>query len=393
MLNEMPMWRRAVGLLSLIGAALLTVLTVLNVVSTPTVNIPTDVGTATSVIVSDGTPTDGASDFSQPVAQSDEGLPTAIPANLAQILTTPVAPVLREAAYDADARNRYDPFTYVPDRPRSSVEQYTVVQGDTVNGIAQRFGLRDESIVWTNDPRIAWILQPGMVLNIPPVDGVYIERTIGSRTIAEIAAEYGIDDPYVILASEYNPQLAAMTPETVPPSGTAVFIPGGVGVSIAWTPPVTVEENVSYNGVTGDYITFAAQEPGSCGPQLSGAGTVWVPPLTSFTWMRGFSATHYGVDLAAPEGTSVMAANGGTVIFRGWNNTGYGNLIVLSHGPYMTLYGHLSGFNIGCGQTISAGQIIGYVGTTGESTGPHLHFEVRNGFTPTDPSSVGAFGF
>jgi murein DD-endopeptidase MepM/ murein hydrolase activator NlpD len=145
--------------------------------------------------------------------------------------------------------------------------------------------------------------------------------------------------------------------------------------------------------VTGDYITFAPQESGSCGAQLRGSGSVWVPPLASYTWMRGFSATHFGVDLAVPEGTSVFAANSGTVIFRGWNNTGYGNLIVLSHGPYMTLYGHLSGFNVACGQTVAAGQIIAFSGNTGASTGPHLHFEVRSGFTPSDPSAISEFGF
>jgi murein DD-endopeptidase MepM/ murein hydrolase activator NlpD len=144
---------------------------------------------------------------------------------------------------------------------------------------------------------------------------------------------------------------------------------------------------------TGDYITFAPQEPGSCGAQLRGVGSKWMPPLSSYQWIRGFSDIHFGVDLAVPERTSVFAANSGTVIFRGWNNTGYGNLIVLSHGQYMTLYGHLSGFNVACGQTVAAGQVIAFSGNTGASTAPHLHFEVRSGFTPTDPTAISEFGF
>ncbi|MFN8376948.1 MAG: LysM peptidoglycan-binding domain-containing protein, partial [Anaerolineae bacterium] len=278
MSQEMPLWRRAAGLLSLLGAALFTLLTVANFTSSSVVTPPTSVPISSTVEPSAQPTTPTVVTL---VAAADSSLPTAVPGTIAQILVTPLA--AREAAFDADARNRYDPFTYVPDRPRDGMEHYTVVSGDTISGIAQRFGLRDETLVWSNDPRIAWILQPGMVINIPPVDGVYIQATIGSRSITQIAADYAIADPYLILDSEYNPQLAAMTPETVPPSGTALFIPGGVGPSIAWTPPITVEENVSYNGVTGDYITFDANQPGSCGPQLRGSGSVWVPPLSSYT--------------------------------------------------------------------------------------------------------------
>ena len=86
-----------------------------------------------------------------------------------------------------------------------------------------------------------------------------------------------------------------------------------------------------------------------------------------------------------------MAANGGTVIFAGWSNWGYGKSIVLAHGPYTTVYDHLSAINIGCGQYVSAGQVIGAVGSTGESTGPHLHFEIRYNDIPTDPTGTMPF--
>ncbi|MFN8376949.1 MAG: M23 family metallopeptidase [Anaerolineae bacterium] len=395
--DTLPAWRRLFGFFSLVAAALLTVATVLIFLTPPDASnsdtnevvltgIPTDVPTTP-------TPTTQAPSETVVIPASGDGLlPTVVPAAAASLLVTPASSVEQEAAFNADERARYDPFTFVPDRPRNQVEQYTVVSGDTMNGIAARFGLQSESLAWSNDRRVIWTLRPGDVLYIPPVDGVYLfQGTTGSsRTLSDYITQYQITDPFTVIDSEYNPQLAGMNPNTVPPSGTHFFMPGGVGEQIAWTPPIT-EEEATIGGVTGNFVTFAPGEAGSCGPVLRGGGTVWINPLPGGTWMRGFSSWHTGVDLAAPIGTSVQAANGGTVIFAGWNSWGYGNLIVLSHGPYLTLYGHLSDFYVSCGQTVSAGQTIGAVGSTGNSSGPHLHFEVRSGDTPTDPAAIFAF--
>lgn len=86
---------------------------------------------------------------------------------------------------------------------------------------------------------------------------------------------------------------------------------------------------------------------------------------------------HPGIDLVATLGTPVAAARGGVVISAGWNNGGYGNLILIDNGPYVTAYAHLSAINVSAGTFVQGGQIIGAVGSTGNSTGPHLHFEVR----------------
>lgn len=111
----------------------------------------------------------------------------------------------------------------------------------------------------------------------------------------------------------------------------------------------------------------------------------------TYTVTRGFSSWHPGVDLAAPIGTSVYAANSGTVIFAGRNNWGYGNAIVISHGPFATLYGHLNSVNVSCGQTVGTGQIIGTVGNTGNSSGPHLHFEILYNGIRGNPQSTISF--
>lgn len=103
--------------------------------------------------------------------------------------------------------------------------------------------------------------------------------------------------------------------------------------------------------------------------------------------LPGASTNHGAVDFAAGSGTSIYASRSGTVVdaIWGWGG-GYGNHILISHGDgYYTLYAHCSSLNVSAGQTVSQGQVIGYVGSTGNSTGPHLHFEVRKGSTKVDP--------
>jgi murein DD-endopeptidase MepM/ murein hydrolase activator NlpD len=118
----------------------------------------------------------------------------------------------------------------------------------------------------------------------------------------------------------------------------------------------------------------------------SSAGLIWPvsAPITSpFGWRWG--RMHDGIDLGAPAGTPIKAAASGTVIYCGWES-GYGNLTVIDHGGNLaTAYGHQSSIAVACGQQVAQGQVIGYVGSTGHSTGPHLHFEVRINGSPVDP--------
>jgi murein DD-endopeptidase MepM/ murein hydrolase activator NlpD len=101
--------------------------------------------------------------------------------------------------------------------------------------------------------------------------------------------------------------------------------------------------------------------------------------------ITGVQKTHTGMDIASNQGTAVYASDGGTVTLAGWNG-GYGNCIMIDHGNgYVTLYGHLSAINVSQGQTVSQGETIGLVGSTGNSTGPHLHFEVLQNGTRIDP--------
>jgi murein DD-endopeptidase MepM/ murein hydrolase activator NlpD len=118
----------------------------------------------------------------------------------------------------------------------------------------------------------------------------------------------------------------------------------------------------------------------------SSAGLIWPVQgvITSPFGMR-WGRMHEGIDIGAPTGTPIWAAAGGTVFYAGWEG-GYGNLTVIDHGNGLaTAYGHQSRIVVATGQTVTRGQVIGYVGSTGHSTGPHLHFEVRVNGTPVDP--------
>lgn len=283
-------------------------------------------------------------------------------------------------------RNIYEPFTLIPERPRDEVIQYTAVAGDTIAGIAARFGLQRESIAWSNPRSYIQILQPGNVLNILPVDGL-IHQVLVSQTISSVAEQYNVD-PYAVIDSEYNNLFGAL-PDTVLPSGTQLVVEGGTGEEIAWSPQVirVAASGGSGGASSGGQISFSPGDPGSCGlVDNPGGGAGWVRPISGYTWIRGFASWHPAADLAASEGTPVSAANSGRVIFAGWNSFGYGYAVVLAHGPFTTIYAHLSSVNVGCGQDVSAGQVIGGSGNTGNSSGPHLHFEVRYNDIPQDPT-------
>lgn len=409
--NRLPAWRLYAGLFSLVGAAAFTAAAAFVLLSssasTPTI-VPTPGAgntapvavTVPASITATALPTTAAQIGSNVPAPA--GAPTLSADSASTILGQPIV----QQAVAAGAQivvNRRDPFTLIPERPRSEVTQYTVVQGDTINTIAERYGIKPETIAWSNPRGIVIGLLPGMVLNIMPVDGAYVQAS-GFETIADIAVNYEVE-PIAIIDSPFNRSLGTLTDATVLAAGTWLAVPGGIGEAINWNPQVVISGAASSGGGgTGDNVvqqpqtvSFAPGEAGSCPPQEIAGGTAWVNPLPNGTWMRGFDGIHTGVDLASPEGTPVRAANGGRVIFAGWNSFGYGYAIVLIHGPFiMTLYGHLSDIYVGCGQYLDAGTVIGAVGTTGNSTGPHLHFEILSrqasgGWVPTNPSSTLGF--
>ncbi|MBN2470683.1 MAG: peptidoglycan DD-metalloendopeptidase family protein [Anaerolineae bacterium] len=106
-----------------------------------------------------------------------------------------------------------------------------------------------------------------------------------------------------------------------------------------------------------------------------------------------FHAWHSGVDYGIPVGTPVLATHSAQVIFAGWSTVGYGNLVILQNGSFITYYAHLSSFNVVEGQAVGAGSVLAWSGNTGNSTGPHIHYEVRINDVPVDPLTFESRGY
>ncbi|HLO13871.1 MAG TPA: peptidoglycan DD-metalloendopeptidase family protein [Anaerolineales bacterium] len=269
--------------------------------------------------------------------------------------------------------------TTIPSRPREEVIKYTVVEGDTIFGIAEKFGLKPETVLWGNyyvlldDPHA---LKPGQELNILPLDGTYHEWQ-ENEGLNGISKYYGVTPEAIINfpANHLDPaKIGDLAHPNIAP-GTWLVIPGGRREFISWSAPLGItRENPASARVLG---------PGACDPVSGGAvgyGTfVWPANkhyLSGFDYTPG--ANHWGIDIAGNEGEGVYATDAGVVVYAGWNNYGYGNMIMIDHGNnFQSLYGHLSAINVGCGQSVGQGDVIGAIGSTGRSTGSHLHFEIR----------------
>lgn len=235
------------------------------------------------------------------------------------------------------------------------IRVYTVREGDSLSMVAEMFGVTTNTIMWANDLPKATAIKPGQTLVILPLAGVRHVVKKGD-TVASIAKKYEGDFEEIL---SYN-QLASADELVV---GDTLIIPGGA-MHLAPVRKISSAQPTSVSGsVSGGGFTHPA--PGSVKSQ----------------GVHGYNA----VDLAGSFGSTIRAAADGEVIVAkasGWNG-GYGSYIVVRHGNgTQTLYAHLSSLNVGVGNYVSQGEVIGGMGSTGKSTGTHLHFEVRGGRNP-----------
>ena len=234
---------------------------------------------------------------------------------------------------------------------------YVVREGDNLSQIASMFNVSVNTIIWSNDINRGGKITPGQTLVILPISGVKYEVKKGD-TVNSIAKKLGSDADEIIRFNDLpaSGQLA---------EGQTIIVPNG---EIA--PAPSAKPGSKSNPVRG-----------ANGPSYAG---YYLRPIDGGRKSQGLHG-YNGVDLADTCGTPVMAsANGDVIINRegGWNG-GYGNYVVISHSNgTQTLYSHLSSNIVSAGWHVVKGQVIGYIGSTGKSTGCHLHFEVRGAKNP-----------
>jgi murein DD-endopeptidase MepM/ murein hydrolase activator NlpD len=244
------------------------------------------------------------------------------------------------------------PYTVIPERPRLGVITYTVQAGDTVQAIADLFNLQATTIMWADSAieDAPDLLRIGQIVNILPIDGVY-HQVVDGDSLESIAEAYQVT-PEAIATCEYN---SLQPPNYTIVSGMYLIVPGG-------EKPYVPKVVTTYTG--------------SVPEGARGTGRFQWPVLGRIT--QGYWYGHRAIDVGAPTGSAVVAADGGFVSFVGWTDVGYGYLIVIDHANgFATYYAHLSDMYVSSGQAVERDQVIGAVGSTGWSTGPHLHFEVR----------------
>lgn len=247
--------------------------------------------------------------------------------------------------------------TLVSEKLRDKIIEYTVQEGDTISTIAEKFGVSVDTIRWQNDLGENSKIKVGQTLEILPVTGVSHKVSKGD-TVYSIAKKYDTS-PQAIVDFPFNTFVNDETFELA--IGQVIIVPDGIKPSVRPSAPRTRQ-------ITPDAGTVVAS-----------GNFVW-PVGGRVT--QGFSWYHKGIDIANKDAPNILAADAGKVIVAGWpDNFGYGNRVIIDHGNgYWTLYAHMARVYVSAGQTVRRGDAIGKMGSTGRSTGTHLHFEViRNG--------------
>jgi murein DD-endopeptidase MepM/ murein hydrolase activator NlpD len=235
-------------------------------------------------------------------------------------------------------------------RPRMLLyDTYTIQRGDMISTLAAGFGLNQDTLISANGIKNTRLIQPGQVLKVPNQDGIFYTVKDGD-TLQSIAEKYKSEAEAIQIVNELFSENAH--------SGAALFIPGA---QLDWMERQEINGDLFIWPIRG-YIT-----------------SLYGYRRSPFTGVRQF---HSGLDIGSPAGTPIKAAMAGRVSAVGWDDV-LGNFVAISHhSGYRTLYGHMSAIRAKSGAYVTAGETIGYVGSTGLSTGPHLHFTVyKNGKT------------
>lgn len=263
-----------------------------------------------------------------------------------------------------------DTRTNISQKPRAEIIEYEVQPGDTVSSIADKFNISTDTIKWANDLDSIHSIKPGQKLKILPVSGV--AHTVKSGdTLESVAKKYSaeqqaiLDYPFNDVPDDFRLKV-----------GQVLTIPDGVPPETK-TPPKSKPQP--------QYLAQGVNSPAFSAP--GGAQFIWP---AGGTLTQYFSWYHPAIDIANRNAPGIVASDGGIVVVAGWvDNTGYGNRVMIDHGNgYVTHYAHLSNIYVSVGQTVSRGQLIGQMGSTGRSTGTHLDFGIHYKGVALNPLAI-----
>ena len=260
------------------------------------------------------------------------------------------------SVYSLDSASAFN--TQISQKPRDTIVKYTVKSGDTLASIAKKFDVSIDTIKWANDLKSDTITT-GDNLDVPPISGI-VHKVQSGDTVFSIAEKYNTSSQNIV-NFPFNDFADLDTFALVP--GQTLFVPDG-------TPPSAKPVVPMYKP------QFMAGQSGS-------GSFIW--PTTGYisqypVWY------HMALDIANPNSPPVLAADSGTVSYAGCLDWGYGCHVIVDHNNgFQTLYGHLSSIAVSVGQSVGKGDSLGNMGSTGRSTGTHLHFEIRQNGALLDP--------
>jgi len=291
-----------------------------------------------------------------------------------------------------------------PKAPRTQTETYIVQDNDTIGVIAQRFGVNVGTILWNNNLTERQYIRPGDTLKIPPVSGMLATVKKGD-TLNKLASTYGADVDEIASFNNLSPNQQLNV-------GAEIVVPGGRPAQIIQTQAQVIayaQEPPPRQRINAPSRPIAAATPSTSEsspdenlnegtpstnppPKPPDADTTSVAknhlfwPTSSRTITQYYGWNHTGIDIDGDYSSPLYAAADGIIEKAGWNSGGYGLMILINHpNDIKTRYGHASKLFVKAGDTVTKGQVIAMMGTTGRSTGTHLHFEVYRNDKRTNP--------